>query len=171
MGVKESFLGSSRRCTQDQMESITTRRERSSSSCHRYNQGYISLTRRNTKYVHIWIINEQAASGSRLYNEKTNNRECTWFRFHLLLSMITFIPFDLIPNDTPIATNVSYVANHRVRPGRVPGALQRQVCPAHDHLPEIVHAMYRDPTRFGVRWVATSNQGVSNDVETPELVE
>ena len=85
--------------------------------------------------------------------------------------MITFIPFDFIPNDAPISANVSYVADHRVRSSRMPGALQRQVGPAQDHLPEIVHAVCREPTLADVWWVSASHQGISDDVEASQLVE
>ena len=81
--------------------------------------------------------------------------------------MITFIPFDFVPNDAPIAANVSYIADHRVRSDRMPGALQRQVGPAQDHLPDIVHAMYRETTRFGVRGVSPRHERFSDDVEAP----
>jgi len=85
--------------------------------------------------------------------------------------MIAFIPFDFIPNDAPIATNVSYIADDSVRSPSMPGALQGQVGPTQHHLPDIVHAMRREPTRFGVRRVSTGQQGFSNDVEASQLME
>ena len=44
--------------------------------------------------------------------------------------MATLVAFKFIPDHAPITTNVSYVADHRVRSERVPGVLQGQVCPA-----------------------------------------
>jgi len=85
--------------------------------------------------------------------------------------MIAFIPFDFIPDDAPIAADVSYIADDRVRSPRMPSALQSQVGPTQHHLPDIIHAMRREPTRFGVRWVSTGQQGFSNDVEASQLME
>jgi len=81
-----------------------------------------------------------------------------------LLPMVTLVPFDIVPNHAPISANVSDITDHRVRSNWMPSALQCQIRPTQHHLPDIIHAVYREPAWLDVRWFPTGHQGFSNDV-------